>query len=298
MPSDSPYGVSAASAPRRRPCRTGRPARPARRPPRRRPAPSPGRRPARSAGRTDPRRCRRRPAARRRRPIAVTSAWIRSRCPASITGPSATWPVVGSPTGSGVGPRRERLDVRRRRRRTARGAGRPSCRPGPGGRTSPRRPTDDAASESTSSSTSSAELPPSSRCTRLRCWPASVADRAAGPGRAGERDHPYQRLGDQRLADVGGAGQHVQHARRQAGLLEQRREQRAAADGGARVGLEQHRVAQRQRRRDRADAEDRRHVERRDHADDADRHRRAIDSRGSAERSSSPYGAEASAAAS
>jgi len=39
----------------------------------------------------------------------------------------------------------------------------------------PQAPTDDAWSGSTSSSTSNAELPPSSRCTRLRCCPASVA---------------------------------------------------------------------------------------------------------------------------
>ena len=38
----------------------------------------------------------------------------------------------------------------------------------------PHAPTEDAASTSTSSSTISAELPPSSRCTRLRCWPASA----------------------------------------------------------------------------------------------------------------------------
>ncbi len=39
----------------------------------------------------------------------------------------------------------------------------------------PNAPTDVARSTSTSSSTISAELPPSSRCTRLRCSPASRA---------------------------------------------------------------------------------------------------------------------------
>ena len=41
-------------------------------------------------------------------------------------------------------------------------------------RNEPQAPADAAAGTSASSSTISAELPPSSRCTRLRCWPASA----------------------------------------------------------------------------------------------------------------------------
>ena len=59
----------------------------------------------------------------------------------------------------------------------------------------------------------------------------------------------------------------------QPGLLEDPGHRHAAGDGGARVGLEDHGVAQRQRRSDRADAQDDRHVERRDDADHAGRAR-------------------------
>ena len=66
-------------------------------------------------------------------------------------------------------------------------------------------------------------------------------------------------------------GSSVQQPGGQPGLLEDPHEDDAAADRGARVGLEQHGVAERQRRGDRADREDQREVERRDHGDDADR---------------------------
>lgn len=55
-------------------------------------------------------------------------------------------------------------------------------------------------------------------------------------------------------------------------LLEDAGQRDAAADRGARVGLEHHRVAQRQRRRDGPDREDQREVEGRDHADHTHRH--------------------------
>jgi hypothetical protein len=57
-------------------------------------------------------------------------------------------------------------------------------------------------------------------------------------------------VGDQRLPDVRPAGQNLQDAWRQAGFLEDPGDRHAAGDGGARVGLEDHRVAQGQRRRD------------------------------------------------
>ena len=98
------------------------------------------------------------------------------------------------------------------------------------------------------------------------------ADAAADRGRAGEADDPHQRVGDQRLADVGAAGQHVQQAVGQAGLLEDPGEDDAAGDRRARVRLEHDRVAERERRGDRADGQDLREVERRDHANHADRH--------------------------
>ena len=46
------------------------------------------------------------------------------------------------------------------------------------------------------------------------------ADRPAGPGRAGEGDHPHGPLHDERLADVGAAGQDVQDPVGQARLGE------------------------------------------------------------------------------
>jgi hypothetical protein len=67
------------------------------------------------------------------------------------------------------------------------------------------------------------------------------------------------------------ARQHVQQARGQPGLLEDPGQRDTAAHGGARIGLEHHGVAQGQRGRHRADGQDLREVERRDHADHADR---------------------------
>ena len=93
------------------------------------------------------------------------------------------------------------------------------------------------------------------------------ADPAAGGGGAGERDDPDERVSDHGLPGVHAAGQHVQQPVGQARLLEDPGQHDAAADGGARVRLEHHRVAQRQRRRDRTDPQDLREVEWRDHAD-------------------------------
>ena len=135
----------------------------------------------------------------------------------------------------------------------------------------PNAPTDTAFSRSTSSSTISAELPPSSRCTRLSRFAACSAMILPGAGGAGEGDDPDQRVVDHRRADVRATGQHVEQPRRQPGLLEDPGEHHPAAHRGAGVGLEHHRVAQRQRRGDGPDRQDDRGVERRDHPDHADR---------------------------
>jgi len=59
----------------------------------------------------------------------------------------------------------------------------------------------------------------------------------------------------------------LQDAGGKAGLLEDPRDRDAAGDGRARIGLEAHSVAQRERRRHGTDAEDEGNVERRDHGD-------------------------------
>jgi hypothetical protein len=89
--------------------------------------------------------------------------------------------------------------------------------------------------------------------------------------RAGERDDPYVRRSDQRLADVRATGQDVQQPGRQARLLEDAREQHATRHRGTWIGLEHDGVAERQRGRHRPDREDRRYVERRDHGHDPGR---------------------------
>ncbi len=98
------------------------------------------------------------------------------------------------------------------------------------------------------------------------------ADAAADMARAGERHHRDVRIGAQRLAGFGAAGQNVQHALRQAGFLERAGDDEAAGHDRARIGLEHHRVAGRKRRPNRAHRQDQREVERRDDADDAARH--------------------------
>ena len=74
------------------------------------------------------------------------------------------------------------------------------------------------------------------------------ADLAARGGRSGERDHADARVGHERLADVRAARKHVQQPLGQPGLLEHPRQHDAAADRGARIGLEHDRIAERERR--------------------------------------------------
>jgi IclR family pca regulon transcriptional regulator len=105
----------------------------------------------------------------------------------------------------------------------------------------------------------------------LEVLAGELADAAAHRGGAGERDHRDVRVRHQRLAHVGAAGEHLQHACGQPGLLEDPRDVDPAGHCRARVGLEHHGVPERQCRGDRADAQDERDVERSDHADDTDR---------------------------
>ena len=98
-----------------------------------------------------------------------------------------------------------------------------------------------------------------------------LTDLAAGSGGTGELDRRHLRVGGQRRTGGAIAGQHLQQARRQAGLLEQPGNHGAAADRGARVGLEHHRVAQCQRRCHRTHRQVEREIERRNHPDHADR---------------------------
>ena len=79
----------------------------------------------------------------------------------------------------------------------------------------------------------------------LEPLPGERADPPAGRGRAGERDRVDVGVGDDRLADLGVAEDDVEQALGQAGLAEHRLEHRPAADRRLRVGLEDHRVAER-----------------------------------------------------
>jgi hypothetical protein len=98
-----------------------------------------------------------------------------------------------------------------------------------------------------------------------------LADPAADRAGAGEREDPHLVGHDQGLADVGATGKHLKQSRRQAGFLEDPGDHHAADDRGARVRFEEDCVAEGERRRHGAVAEDDRHVERRDHANDARR---------------------------
>ena len=98
-----------------------------------------------------------------------------------------------------------------------------------------------------------------------------LTDDASGRRRSGERDHPDVRILDERLADLGAAGDDVQDAGGQARLLEEARDQDAAGDGRVEIALQHHGVPEGKRRSERPHREDDREVPRRDHADHADR---------------------------
>ena len=113
----------------------------------------------------------------------------------------------------------------------------------------PQAIADAATSRSASSSTISEFLPPSSSDTFFRWRPASSPTRRPTPVEPVNEIMATSRIGAQRLARLGAAGQHVQHALGQAGLLEGAGDDEAAGQRGLRVGLEHHRVAGSKRRR-------------------------------------------------
>ncbi len=134
-------------------------------------------------------------------------------------------------------------------------------------RNEPHAPADAAPGTSASSSTISAELPPSSRCTRLRCWPASAP--TCRPTAVDPVNEMIRTTGSVISASPasGPPGSTCSTPLGQAGLLEHPGQHHPAAHRGPRVRLQHHRVAQGQRGRHRADGQDLREVERRDHPD-------------------------------
>ena len=134
----------------------------------------------------------------------------------------------------------------------------------------PEAPAEAARSRSTSSRTISAEFPPSSKCTRFRCWRGD----ADAPARPVE---PVKAItgtigGSTSAAPTSGAaGEHVQHPGGQACLLEDPGDHHASGDGGPRIGFQDHGVAEGQGRCHGAHRENERQVERGDHAHHPDR---------------------------
>ncbi len=85
-----------------------------------------------------------------------------------------------------------------------------------------------------SSNTMLAALPPSSRVSRLRVPADGPGDRPADLGGAGEGHLVHAGVLDQQPAGVAGAGDDVDHARRQVGLLADLGEQPARSAGWSR----------------------------------------------------------------
>ncbi|MCY1350981.1 hypothetical protein D9M69_372310 [compost metagenome] len=100
-----------------------------------------------------------------------------------------------------------------------------------------------------------------------------AADVAAHLGGTGEGDERRNRMLDEGVADFRArAHHHAEHARRQAGFLEDARQQQAAGDRGVAGRLDHHRVAQGQGRGQGAGGEVQGEVPRADHADHAQGH--------------------------
>ena len=231
--------------------------------------------------------------------MPVTIAWILSRCPASMTGPRATVPEVGSPTGRWSARAASAAtyvvgDARLHQVPSGRHADLALVGEGPPRPDRGRGLDVDVVEHEQRRVAAELEVHPLEVLGRER------ADRAAGPGRPGEGDHPH-----------GPARRPAPRPRRR------RRAARAARPSGrpasAKIsastappltavrgsGLSSTALPSASAGATARMDEDRRHVERRDDPDHPDRQPPA---RGSAagwtERSSSPYGAEASAAAS
>src|SRR6266542_6467686 len=64
-----------------------------------------------------------------------------------------------------------------------------------------------------------------------------LADEVARGGRSGERNHPDVGVGDERVAHLAVARQHVQHALGQLRLLEESRDHDPTGDGGVTSGF-------------------------------------------------------------
>ena len=137
---------------------------------------------------------------------------------------------------------------------------------------------------SASGKTMLALLPPSSSVTVGQARGGARADGAAGLDAAGEGDLGDVGMVDQRLAGGAVAGDDVDHAGRDAGLLGEPR--RLDHRGGRHLRrLDDHGVAGGQRRRHRHDGEEQRRVPRHDHADHAERLAEGIvEHRGAVER--------------
>ena len=113
--------------------------------------------------------------------------------------------------------------------------------------------------------------------TQLQVHPSSGARRRARPTARPARVDPVNEIiatfGSVTSASPTSAppGSTLNTPRWHAGLLEHASQNDPAGYGGPGIGLQQHRVAERQRRPDRPDGQDQREVERGDHADHADR---------------------------
>jgi hypothetical protein len=99
-----------------------------------------------------------------------------------------------------------------------------------------------------------------------------LRDPPADRGGAGEVDHRDVRVGDQALAHLDVTRQHLEKPGGQPGLCEQLGDGETAGQRGFRGRLDQHRVAEGERRRDHPHAEHQREVPRRDDANQPDRH--------------------------
>ena len=101
---------------------------------------------------------------------------------------------------------------------------------------------------------------------------AKRSDNSSGRRRAGESDHANPGVGDEGLTNVGSSGKHAEDALRHAGLFEDTSQHDPAGDGGARVGLQDYRVSERERGGNGANREDEGEVEGCDDAHDSSWH--------------------------
>ena len=121
------------------------------------------------------------------------------------------------------------------------------CRSGPGGTRRRRRWPRPLASRSASSQDDDGVLAAELELDLLQMLAGEFADAPADAARAGERHHRDVGIGADRLARLGAARQHLQHALRQPGVLEDAGDDEAAGQRRARIGLQHDRVAGRER---------------------------------------------------